>query len=178
MKEFDLKKYITSPSLVEKVIKDFIIKEQIIIQKLDVRELNGHLYKAEHNLNFIKDISNLGYYDWALTGCYYAAYYSALALIQTKGFSSKNHLATLLILIKEFYTKELNKEDIEIFEKLLDYQDILFYVQSKNIREDASYSTQTKFDKKLVEKLRIQTTLFVSKINNIIKNINTFQQPK
>ena len=92
----------------------------------------------------------------------------ALALIQTKGYTSKNHLATLCILIKEFYKKELSKEDIELLFSFLDYEDILFYVETKNKREDATYSTKTLFDKKDVEKLRIQATMFVNKIKDIL----------
>ena len=44
----------------------------------------------------------------------------------------------------------------------------MFYVETKNKREDATYSTKTKFDKKEIEKLRIQTTIFVNKIKDII----------
>jgi len=54
--------------------------------------------------------------------------------------------------------------------QLLDYQDVLFYVESKNKREDATYSTKTKFDKPEVEQLRIKAALFVSKIKSILKN--------
>ena len=68
--------------------------------------------------------------------------------------------------------KEVNylirKEDIEILSNLLDYQDVLFYVESKNKREDATYSTKTKFGKQEVEQLRIKSNLFVAKIKNIL----------
>jgi len=74
----------------------------------------------------------------------------------------------LLVLIKEFYNKELNKADIETLANLLDYQDILFYVESKNKREEASYSSKILFNKKEIEQLRIKTTLFVSKVKTII----------
>ena len=89
----------------------------------------------------------------------------------TKGFSSKNHLATLLALIKEFYNNGLNKEDIESLARLLDYQDILFYVESINKREDASYSTKTKYTQQEVEQLRIKATMFISKVKDILNEI-------
>jgi uncharacterized protein (UPF0332 family) len=91
-----------------------------------------------------------------------------LALIMTKGYSSKNHLATLCVLIKDFYKKDLTKEDIETLSNLLDYQDVLFYVESKNKREDATYSTKIKFSRQEVEQLRIKSNLFVAKIKNIL----------
>ncbi len=89
-------------------------------------------------------------------------------MIQTKGYTSKNHLATLCIIIKEFYKKGLAKEDVETLSNFLDYEDVLLYIESKNKREDATYSTKTLFDKKDVEKLRIQATMFVNKIKDIL----------
>ncbi len=101
---------------------------------------------------------------------YYSYYHAALAPIQSKGYTSKNHLATLCVIIKEFYKKELTKEDLEILSNFLDYEDVLFYVETKNKREDATYSTKTLFDKKEVERLRIQATMFVNKIKDILEN--------
>ncbi len=73
------------------------------------------------------------------------------------------------MIIKEFYKKELTKEDLEILSNFLDYEDVLFYVETKNKREDATYSTKTLFDKKEVERLRIQASMFVNKIKDILK---------
>ena len=168
MRTYDLNKYINDNVLVNDKIKEFLKNDIILIQKSDSQEISGHLLKSEHNLNFVSDNIKLNYFDWAITGCYYASYHAALALIMTKGFSSKNHLATLLILIKEFYKNGLEEEDIKTLANLLDYQDILFYVESKNKREDATYSTQTKYTKQEVEQIRIKSTLFISKIKSII----------
>mgnify|MGYP001600285459 CR=1 FL=1 len=169
MKNYELEQYLNNKKLVEEKINSFI-KDEIIKIGSSKGEITGHLAKAEHNLDFVKAIHQKEYADWAVTGCYYACYHAALSLILTKGYSSKNHLATLLVLIKEFYNKELNQEDIETLSQLLDYQDVLFYVESKNKREDATYSTKIKFDKAEVEQLRIKATLFVSKIKTILKN--------
>jgi len=93
----------------------------------------------------------------------------ALALLLKKGFSSKNHDATLCILIKEYYNKELSGSDIELLNKVyLNNEDILFYVKSKEEREKASYSSQVAFDKKNVEDLRMKTLEFVRKAKNIL----------
>jgi uncharacterized protein (UPF0332 family) len=127
-----------------------------------------YILKAENNLRFVTDILDKKYFDWALTGCYYACYHAALALILTKGYTSKSHLATLCIILKEFYKKELTREDIEMLSDFLDYGDVLFYVESKNKREDATYSTRTLFDKKEVERIRIQAAMFVNKIKDIL----------
>lgn len=169
MQEFELNKYLKDIDLVTNTINSLMKKGIIRKQDKNEKEIQGHILKSEHNLRFINDNMKLDYFDWAITGCYYASYHSALALILTKNFSSKNHLATLLILIKEFYNKGLNQEDIKSLATLLDYQDILFYVEAKNKREDASYSTKTNYTKKEAEELRIKSTLFVSKVKDILK---------
>ena len=168
MKEYDLQKLINNPKIVEQRIKEFIENKTLFTQEADKEEIKGHILKAEHNLRFVSEITGKNFFDWAITGCYYSCYHAALALIQTKGYTSKNHLATLCIIIKEFYKKELSKEDIEILSRFLDYEDVLFYVESKNKREDSTYSTKTLFDKKEVERLRIQATMFVNKIKDIL----------
>ena len=45
-------------------------------------------------------------------------------------------------------------------------------VESKNKREDATYSTKILYTKKEAEQLRIKATLFVSKIKELVKNDN------
>ena len=52
----------------------------------------------------------------------------------------------------------------------LDYQDLLFYVDSKSKREQASYSSGYKYDKKEVEELRLKTINFVNKVKTILEN--------
>ncbi|MFA6089119.1 MAG: HEPN domain-containing protein [Candidatus Woesearchaeota archaeon] len=168
MREYDLKQLLENSVLLNEKVKDFISKKILLEQKKDESEIQGHLLKAEHNLRFIQENIKLGFLDWSITGCYYACYHAALALIISKGYSSKNHLATLCILIKEFYKKSLTKEDIETLSNLLDYQDVLFYVESKNKREDATYSTKIKFSEQEVLQLRIKSNLFIAKIKSIL----------
>jgi uncharacterized protein (UPF0332 family) len=129
-------------------------------------EVQGHLAKARHNLSFLSEIRP-AYSDWMLVVCYYAAYHAALALILTRGYYSKNHDATLCLLIREFYKKELAREEIELL-NMFDVEDLLFYAESKAKREEASYTTSTKFDSSLVSSIRLKTTLFVNKAEKII----------
>jgi len=169
MREYDLRQLLDNKTLLNEKIKEFLAKRILSQQDKDVNEIQGHLLKAENNLRFIQENIKLGFLDWSITGCYYACYHAALALTLTKGYTSKNHIATLCILIKEFYKKDLSQEDIETLSNLLDYQDVLFYVESKNKREDATYSTKLKFSKQEVEQLRIKSTLFIAKIKGIIE---------
>lgn len=173
MNEQQLNLLLENPTLVDEKI-DFYIKNKILfMQEFDKAEMKGHIQKAEHNSCFIQDTLKQNYTDWAIVGCYYASYHIALALLLKKGFSSKNHDATLSMLIKHYYGKELTKEDIQFINRIyLDNNDILFYVQSKNEREKASYSSQIIFDKDLVNELKLKTLLFVNKCKEIIEKSN------
>ena len=70
----------------------------------------AHLEKAKHNLLFFeKNIGDSQFNDWLIVTLYYALYHAVLALISKKGYSSKNHTASLVFLIKHY--SQL-KEDI------------------------------------------------------------------
>ncbi len=168
MQEYDLHKLMNSKELLSERIQYFTEKSILKNQDVDKEEIKGHLLKAEHNLRFATTLSE-EFLDWVIAACYYSSYHAAIALLLTKGFSSKNHLATLCILIREFYGNGLNKEDITALSQLLDYKDILFYVESKNKREHATYSAKIAFDKKDVDPLKMKAALFVSKIKTLLK---------
>lgn len=172
MRIYDLDRLMTDTQLLEQKLENFELERILRRQSADGVEIRGHIEKAEHNLRFVQDNLGLGYLDWCITGCYYAVYHAALALILTKGYSSKNHQATLCILIKEYYRHGMNQDDIYLVNNFfLDYQDLLFYVESKNKREEASYSSTRVFDKKLVEGLRIKAILFVNKAKDILGHV-------
>jgi len=73
-------------------------------------------------------------------------------------------------LIRDFYKHGLSQEDIKILSNFLDYQDVLFYVESKNKREGAAYTTRIGFNRKEAEELRLKASLFVAKIESILRN--------
>jgi len=166
----ELNKLIENQDIVNEAIEKYEKKFIIRRNKIDEFEIQGHFEKAEHNLKFIQDNLKLGYFDWCITGCYYSVYHAALALLLAKGYTSKNHDATLCVLIKEYYKQGIDEKDIELINNFfLDYQDLLFYVQSKNKREEATYSSKYKFDKKVVEELRLKSILFINKVKEILK---------
>ena len=91
-------------------------------------------------------------------------------MILRKGYYSKSHDATLCVLIKHFYKRTFSKEDILLINSVaLDAGDILFYVQTKQEREKASYSTKISFEKSRVNDLKLKTVLFVNKARDILK---------
>lgn len=167
-----LRKLIANPTLLNKKIEFYESKK--IIQKVpfDLEEIKGHIMKSEHNLKFVLDNLKLGYYDWCITGCYYAIYQIALALIRAKQVYSKSHDATLCLLARDYYKEGITREDIELINVFfLDYQDLLLYVHTKDKREEASYSSKYNFDKDKVEELRLKTIEFINKARGILDKV-------
>ena len=155
-REKDFERYLST----KKIKKEIEIKD--IIQ--------GHLSKADHNLKFVKSTLELkDFNDWAIVSAYYSIYHASLALCALKGYSTKDHLATLLILIRDFYQKELNKEEIEMVSKTtLEKEEVLYYIEAKSERKKASYSTNILFDEKEAENLQEKAINFVNKAKEII----------
>ena len=153
--------------------KDFLryLKSKKVKRETEIKELvQGHIEKADHNLKFVKSTLELkDFNDWAIVSAYYSIYHASLALCALKGYSTKDHLATLLILINEFYQKELNKEEIEIVgNTTIEKEEVLYYIEAKSKRTKASYSTQKVFGKDEAENLRIKAISFVNKVKEII----------
>ncbi|MDI6737073.1 MAG: HEPN domain-containing protein [Nanoarchaeota archaeon] len=164
MKERELNALFNGKGLLDGRIEKLFLAKALFKVDSDDSEIKGHMEKAEHNLRFVSVALKMGYTDWAVTGCYYAIYQAALALILNKGFFSKSHDATLCILIRHYYKGSLGKQDIELFNKAyLDNQNIISYVESKTEREKASYSTLLHFNKEQVNALRVKAMLFVRK---------------
>jgi uncharacterized protein (UPF0332 family) len=158
-----------------RVEKDF--QRNLRIKKIKVETettelIKGHLEKADHNLKFVANTLDLkSFNDWAIVSAYYAIYHASMALCALKGYSTKDHLATLLVLIKEFYKRELTKEDIVMVSKTtLEKEEVLYYVEAKDRRSKASYSTDILFDIGEAESLQKRAIAFVNKVKQIIEN--------
>ena len=102
----------------EKDFQKYLMNKKIR-KEIEIKELvQGHMDKADHNLKFVRSTLELKEFnDWAIVSAYYSIYHASLALCALKGYSTKDHLTTLLILIKDFYQKGLNKEEIEMVSK-------------------------------------------------------------
>lgn len=146
-----------------------------IKKETEIKELiQGHINKADHNLKFVKSTLELKEFnDWAIVSAYYSIYHASLALCALKGYSTKDHLATLLILIRDFYQKELNKEEIEMVSKItIEKEEVLYYIEAKAERKRASYSTKILFDEKEAENLQRKAISFVNKVKQIIESFS------
>ena len=166
---------------------NFYLKKDLIKIETEKEYLSkSHLNKADYNLDFVNYLHEHGhFYDWIIIGCYYAIYRSALALLSAKGYSSKNHTATLCALINFYYSdnyiddkesnenkeKEghLNKEDLNLIaQSSLNKEEVSYFVEARDKRETASYGISEEFTKKEAEELRVKTIEFANKVKKIL----------
>jgi uncharacterized protein (UPF0332 family) len=172
-KKFDWEIWLEDSEEVENSFEFYLKKEIIKFEKENKFLPISHLNKAEYNLKFINFLeANKRFYDWIIVGCYYTIYHSALALITKKGFSSKNHLATLCALIKLYYIQQrvLTKEEIDLVSKSsLEKEEVSYFAYAKEKRETASYGLSEEFNKKEAEDLLEKTIKFLNKTREILE---------
>lgn len=159
----------------EVCMEDFeeYLKKGLIRKEEEKQDLSkSHLRKTDYNLDFINYLlAEKRFYDWIIVGCYYAVYHAALALLSIKGYSSKQHQATLCGLIHLYYVPGyLDKEDIALVAKSsLEKEDVSYFVEAKNKREIASYGISKEFNKNEAQMLKVKTILFVNKVKSILE---------
>ncbi|MFP4645134.1 MAG: DNA-binding protein [Candidatus Woesearchaeota archaeon] len=128
----------------------------------------AHLNKSRHNMAFFKHNKHTEQFnDWLIVILYYSLYHSALALITNKKYKSRNHHATILILIQEYNIKQ---QDIELINELsINKEDAELYTTLKADRHDASYSTQAKFTPDAIDTYEKQVMTFINKAEAILE---------
>src|SRR3989344_1371302 len=164
----DIDKLFSDEGYLEKEINFFIIKKHIRKIQENKELVDSHLKKARHNLEFYqlnKDYHKFN--DWLIVALYYSLYHSALALITNKKYSSKNHYATILILIKEY---SITKEEAQLLNELsINKEDAELYTQLKDDRHDASYATNIKFDNQTIRDYESKVNEFINKAQEMIQ---------
>src|SRR3989338_8407942 len=99
----DIDRLFADKEYLESEIAFFQSKKHIKIITKNNELISSHMEKAKHNLEFYQlNKEHSKFNDWLVVILYYALYHSALALITNKKYASKNHYATILILIKEY----------------------------------------------------------------------------
>lgn len=146
----------------------FIIKKQV--KKIDNNPelVNSHIKKARHNLEFYKiNKENHKFNDWLIVTLYYSLYHSALALITKKNYSSKNHYATILILIEEY---PITQNEAKLLNELsINKEDAELYTNLKDDRHDASYTTNIRFSQETIKEYENQVLDFINKTEELIQ---------
>ena len=151
-----------------------MIKKTLPFNKKQIKQIDNnpelvksHLKKARHNLEFYKlNKEHKKFNDWLIVTLYYSLYHSALALIINRNYSSKNHHATILILIKEY---AITKDEARLLNELsINREDAELYTNPKDDRHDASYATNIKFDQETIDDYENQVLDFINKTEELI----------
>jgi uncharacterized protein (UPF0332 family) len=163
----DIDKLFSDEEYLKKEIDFFTDKKHIKSINDNPELVSSHLKKARHNLEFYKlNKSNTKFNDWLIVTLYYALYHSALALITNKRYSSKNHYATILILIKEY---PITKDEANLIDEMsINKEDAELYTNLKDDRHDASYKTSIKFDRGRVGDYEDKVIDFINKTEELI----------
>ncbi len=152
----------------EKELNFFITKKHIKIIQKNKELVQSHIKKARHNLEFFKlNKQHSKFNDWLIVTLYYALYHSALALITNKNYSSKNHYATILILIKEY---AITKDEAKLLNDLsINKEDAELYTTLKDDRHDASYATNIKFNNEIIIDYESRVLDFINKAEELLE---------
>jgi uncharacterized protein (UPF0332 family) len=145
----------------------FMNKKHIKIIKQNKELVKAYIKKARHNLEFYNlNKKNTKFNDWLIVILYYSLYHLALALITNKNYSSKNHYATMLILIKEY---SITKQEVELLNELsINKDDAELYTNLKDDRHNASYETYLKFNNQKIEEYETKVFEFMNKTEEMI----------
>jgi len=164
----NIHKLFSDRKFLETQINFFIEKKQIKKIEENPELVESHLEKAKHNLKFFKlNKKHTEYIDWQIVSLYYALYHASLALITNKNYSSKNHYATILLLIKEY---SISKDEAELIKELsIGKSEAELYTNLKKDRHDASYSTNVKFTNELIENYQKEVVKFINQTEEIIR---------
>ena len=165
----NIKKLFEDKNYLEQKIEFFERKNQFKKIKPNKQLALSHLKKSIHNMDFYKENSNKDeFIDWLIVILYYSLYHSALSLLTNKNYVSKNHQATILILIKEYSISETEAQLIESLS--INKNDAEFYTRLKQDRHKASYKTKTHFTKNQVNKCEKDVLKFINKTYFLLKS--------
>ena len=164
----NIDKLFSDKEYLEKEINFFVTQKQIKKIGNNQELVKSHLKKARHNLEFYKlNKEHTKFNDWLIVTLYYSLYHSALALIINRNYSSKNHHATILILIKEY---AITKDEARLLNELsINREDAELYTNPKDDRHDASYATNIRFSQETIKDYENQVLDFVNKTEELIQ---------
>lgn len=164
----DINKLFSNRKLLESKYAFFVNKGLIVNIGENKELVQAHLEKAKHNMLFFdKNFNDSQFNDWLIVTLYYALYHAVLALIVKKGYSSKNHTASLTFLIK--YYSELKGDIFLVHELLIKKEDAELYTRLKEDRHKASYESKISFTDKIIQEYRQKVKDFIQRTEELIQ---------
>ncbi|MFT4308900.1 MAG: DNA-binding protein [Candidatus Woesearchaeota archaeon] len=142
-------------------------QKQIRIIKENKELAFSHANKAKHNMRFYSiNKIHTNFADWLIVILYYAFYHCALSLITNRRYYSKNHYATMLILIKEYLVTR-DEADL-LYELSINREDAQLYYDLKYDRHKASYNTNIGFRNDKILEYESKVIGFMNKTQEIL----------
>lgn len=175
LKELKWQTWLHDETKCKKDFDVFLKKNSLKKEDETVHLSKSHTNKMEYNLLFVQHLFDIQkFYDWVIVGCYYSIYRAALALLATKGYSSKHHVTTLCALVHLWYAtgkQGLTSEDIKLVaQSSLEKEEVSYFAEAKEKRETASYGISEEFSKAEAEELYKNTIVFINKVRRILEN--------
>lgn len=130
----------------------------------DRKKAKEHIEKAVHNLDFTKEVTNLGKYDdWVFPTAFYAMYHACLAVLYYFGFESRNQECTFAVMEKLIAEKKIGLDEkyissLKSIGKAVESEGI------KDLREEFQYGTKVRAEKEIVKNTVELAESFVLKV--------------
>jgi uncharacterized protein (UPF0332 family) len=103
----------------------------------DFEEITANLERAEQSVQAAKELAGKGYYDFAGSRAYYAAFYAATALLLTEGIGFSKHSGVIGSIHKRFVrTEKLSKEQGKNLNRLFELRSIGDYGGIVHVSEE------------------------------------------
>lgn len=154
---------------VEKSFNDYLSKG-MLREESDLSLSSLHLKRARLDIEFSGYVieEKVDHIHWGIVSSYYGAYHSAMALLSSKGYSSKSHIATICALIHLFYESGLSEDDILKLHKLNE-NSITNFDELKEKREMANYSVANDFEIIVAKRVHENAMDFINKVEEILE---------
>jgi uncharacterized protein (UPF0332 family) len=103
----------------------------------DENEVTSNLERAETNLQVARKLLDKGYYDVSASRSYYAAFYSASALLLREGIDTSKHSGVIALVHQHFVKSgKLNKEQGRNLNWLFELRSVGDYGVSLHVGSD------------------------------------------
>lgn len=124
-----------------------------------VKEIVANLERSNQSIEAARELTKDGYFDFAASRAYYAAFYAAIAVLLSGGFEFKKHSGVIAAIHQKFVkTGKLDKSHGKNLNWLFELRDI------------GDYGVTLHIQKQEAENAIEAAKAFLQAVNNLIKD--------
>lgn len=124
-----------------------------------VKEIAANLERSNQSIEAARELTKDGYFDFAASRAYYAAFYAATAVLLSGGFEFKNYSGVIVAIHQKFVkTGKLDKRHGKNLNWLFELRDI------------GDYGVTLHIQKQEAENAIEAAKAFLQAVNNLIKD--------